>query len=172
MKTYVILDISNLFHRARYATRADATLQSGVALHIVLNSIRKVWNNFNGSHVVFALDGHSWRYDIYPKYKAQRKVKRELLSKKDKDEEAIINEIFNDFIKFVKTKTNATVLQVKNAEADDLIARWVELHPNDNHIIVSGDTDFHQLLADNVSYMMELKVKLQQKMVLSMTKEK
>ncbi|CAM6054520.1 unnamed protein product [Sphagnum tenellum] len=36
-------------------------------------------------------------------------------------------------------------------EGDDFVARWVQVHPNDEHIIVSGDSDFVQLLAPNVS---------------------
>jgi 5'-3' exonuclease len=35
-------------------------------------------------------------------------------------------------------------------EADDLIAGWVQSHPNDNHIIISTDGDFAQLIAPNV----------------------
>ena len=36
------------------------------------------------------------------------------------------------------------------AEADDVIARWIALHPQDQHTIVSSDTDFVQLLSDTV----------------------
>jgi 5'-3' exonuclease len=36
-------------------------------------------------------------------------------------------------------------------EADDLIAGWVQAHPDDHHTIVSSDTDFQQLLAENVN---------------------
>ena len=35
-------------------------------------------------------------------------------------------------------------------EADDLIAGWIQSHPNDNHVIISTDTDFVQLIAPNV----------------------
>ena len=31
-----------------------------------------------------------------------------------------------------------------------MIARWVQLHPDEKHIIVSSDSDFFQLIADNV----------------------
>ena len=34
-------------------------------------------------------------------------------------------------------------------EADDLIAGWVQAHPNDNHVIISTDGDFAQLVAPN-----------------------
>jgi 5'-3' exonuclease len=42
------------------------------------------------------------------------------------------------------------VLRNENAEADDIIARWIALHPQDHHVIISSDTDFVQLLSDNV----------------------
>jgi 5'-3' exonuclease len=35
-------------------------------------------------------------------------------------------------------------------EADDLIAGWVQSHPNDKHVIISTDGDFAQLIAPNV----------------------
>jgi len=42
------------------------------------------------------------------------------------------------------------VLQHPELEADDLIAGWIQSHPSDDHVIISSDTDFYQLLADNV----------------------
>jgi 5'-3' exonuclease len=42
------------------------------------------------------------------------------------------------------------VIRHPEAEADDIIARFIALHPNDHHTIVSSDTDFVQLLAKNV----------------------
>jgi 5'-3' exonuclease len=48
------------------------------------------------------------------------------------------------------TKTNCSVIQQPNAEADDLIATWIQEHPQDDHIIISTDSDFYQLLAPNV----------------------
>ena len=35
-------------------------------------------------------------------------------------------------------------------EADDLIAGFIQTHPNDNHVIISTDGDFAQLIATNV----------------------
>ena len=31
-----------------------------------------------------------------------------------------------------------------------MVAGWIQAHPADSHVIVSSDTDFYQLLADNV----------------------
>ena len=52
---------------------------------------------------------------------------------------------------FIDQKTNCTVLQNPKLEADDLIAGWVQAHPNDNHFIISTDGDFAQLIAPNVA---------------------
>ena len=53
-------------------------------------------------------------------------------------------------VQFFANKTNCTVLRCETAEADDMIATWVQQHPQDNHMIVSTDSDFYQLLAPNV----------------------
>ena len=42
-------------------------------------------------------------------------------------------------------------LQHKNCEADDFIARWIQKSSNDKHVIPSSDSDFYQLLNNNVS---------------------
>jgi 5'-3' exonuclease len=53
-------------------------------------------------------------------------------------------------VQFFTNKTNCTVLRCEQAEADDMIAIWTQQHPNDNHFIISTDSDFYQLLAPNV----------------------
>jgi hypothetical protein len=50
----------------------------------------------------------------------------------------------------LSTKTNCSVIRCATAEADDVIARWIALHPQDQHTIVSTDSDFVQLIAPNV----------------------
>ena len=60
-------------------------------------------------------------------------------------------ETFDDFNQYLRDKTNCSVLRDANAEADDLIARWIALHPTDEHIIISSDSDFYQLITENVT---------------------
>jgi 5'-3' exonuclease len=50
----------------------------------------------------------------------------------------------------VTDKTNCTVLQHNQLEADDLIAGWIQQHPESDHVVISTDTDFQQLIAPNV----------------------
>ena len=121
-----------------------------MALHITFNSIRKVWRDFDGSHVVFCLEGRSWRKDHYPPYKRNRSDARAVRTETEVEEDEVFWETFDNFRDFIDQKTNCTVLRHEQSEADDLIAGWIQAHPNDNHVIVSTDGDFAQLIAPNV----------------------
>jgi 5'-3' exonuclease len=70
---------------------------------------------------------------------------------KEQEEDKLFWETFDEFKNFIVEKTNCTVLHNSQLEADDLIAGFIQSHPNDNHIIISTDSDFHQLIAPNVS---------------------
>jgi 5'-3' exonuclease len=148
--TYIIVDTANTFFRARHVINGDADIKLGMAFHITLNSIRKAWQDFGGNHVVFCLEGRSWRKDYYQPYKRNRQETRAAMNEREQEEDRVFWEAFDKFKDFVHERTNCTVLQHPQLEADDLIAGWIQNHPNDNHIIVSTDTDFVQLIAPNV----------------------
>lgn len=149
--TYILVDTANTFFRARHVINGNADIKLGMAFHITLNSIKKAWQQFEGSHVIFCLEGRSWRKDFYKPYKAQRTAARAAHTEKEQDEEKIFWEAFDTFKDFIAEKTNCTVLQNPKLEADDLIAGWIQTHPNDKHVIISTDTDFVQLIAPNVT---------------------
>lgn len=148
--TYILIDTANMFFRARHVVRGDSSEKIGMAIHIMFNGIKKAWKDFDGSHVIFCLEGRSWRKDIYEPYKRNRKEAKQALSAKEQEEDELFWECYQDMVDFIREKTNATTLQNPVAEADDLIARWVDLHPNDNHVIISTDKDLNQLVAPNV----------------------
>jgi len=148
--TYILVDTANTFFRARHAVRGDADIKIGMALHTTLQSIRKAWQDFNGNHVVFCLEGRSWRKDFYEPYKRNRQEHRDSLTVAQQEEEKIFWETFDEFKDFLQNKTNCTVLQNPQLEADDLIAGWIQAHPKDDHVIISTDGDFAQLIAPNV----------------------
>ena len=149
---YLLIDTANMFFRARHAAfrAADPWEKVGYALHITLNSVNKVVKKFNADHVIFCLEGRSWRKDHYKPYKANRAVARAALNEEEQEEEKLFWETFDTFATFLREQTNCSVIQHPNAEADDIIARWIALHPQDSHFVVSSDTDFVQLLAPNV----------------------
>jgi 5'-3' exonuclease len=150
MKTYILVDTANTFFRARHVVRGDISEKVGMSLHVILNSVRKAWKDFDGSHVIFCLEGRSWRKDYYAPYKRNRQDARDALSPKDAEEDKIFWETFDDFKDYIHEKTNCTVLQHPQLEADDLIAGWIQSHPDDNHVVISTDGDFAQLIASNV----------------------
>ena len=150
MATYVLVDTANTFFRARHVVRGDLDTKLGMALHITLNSVKKAWLDFNADHVVFCLEGRSWRKDYYEPYKRNRKEHRDAMTVQQQEEDTLFWEIFDEFKDFIGNKTNCTVMQNPVLEADDLIAGWVQSHPNDNHVIISTDGDFAQLIAPNV----------------------
>lgn len=148
--TFIIVDTANTFFRSRHVVRGEADLKLGMALHIMFNSIRKAWQDFEGTHVIFCLEGRSWRKDFYEPYKRNRAETRAAMSQKEQEEDKLFWETFDEFKNFVSNKTNCTVLQHPQLEADDLIAGFIQSHPNDQHVIISSDSDFYQLLAANV----------------------
>lgn len=148
--TYIIVDAANLFFRGRHFTMGSLEHKVGLSMHIVLTSIRKVWRDFNGAHVVVCLEGRSWRKDFYPQYKKNRADLRAKQTPQEIKEDQIFWETFDQFKDFVKDKTNCTVLQHPQLEADDLVAGWIRHHPNSQHVIISTDGDFAQLVSPNV----------------------
>ena len=149
---YLLIDTANTFFRARHVAfrAADLSEKVGYALHITLGAVNKVARKFNADHVVFALEGRSWRKDFYEPYKKNRAVARAALTESEQEEDRVFWETYDEFTKYLAEQTNCSVIRHPAAEADDVIARWIALHPQDQHTIVSSDTDFVQLLSDTV----------------------
>ena len=151
MKTFILIDLANLYFRAKHVVRGDTPEEkAGMCLHINLMSLRKVWKKFNASHLVVCLEGHSWRKEVYPAYKANR-VHEEITDPKEQAEQEAMYGAFTHMKEMFEEHTNVTVLRHSLAEADDMIARWIAVHPDDNHIICSSDSDFVQLINEKVT---------------------
>ena len=149
---YLIVDLTNTYFRARHsAHRAqDSEEKVAFAVHVTLNSINKAWRDQRADHVVICLEGRSWRKDYYQPYKRNRAVARAALTEREQIEDRLFWQGLDDLKTFLNEKTNCTCLHHANLEADDLIAGWIQAHTEDQHVIVSSDTDFHQLLSENV----------------------
>ena len=149
---YLLVDGLNMFMRAKHVGgRGDSIdMKIGMAMHIMFNSINKCWREFDGNHIVLCLEGRSWRKDFYAPYKANRKVTLDKRTPKEQEDDELYFEAYDDMVQFFANKTNCTVLRCETAEADDMIATWIQNHTEDNHMIVSTDSDFYQLLAPNV----------------------
>ena len=149
---YALIDTANTFFRARHIASRNSTTEEkiGMALHLTLASVNQVVRKFGIGHVVFCLEGRSWRKDYYGPYKKNRVVDTTQQTEAEVEENKMFWETYDLFTTFLKEKTNVSVLRHERAEADDIIARFVHLHPNDSHYIISSDTDYVQLITDNV----------------------
>lgn len=149
---YALIDTANTFFRARHiaSRNSDTWEKIGMALHLSLASVNMAVRRFGINHVVFCLEGRSWRKDFYKPYKANRKLDESAMTEAEVEENKMFWETYEMFTNFLREKTNTSVLRHPTAEADDIIARFIALHPNDNHYILSSDSDYVQLIAENV----------------------
>jgi 5'-3' exonuclease len=149
---YALIDTANTFFRARHiaSRNSDTWEKVGMALHLTLASCNQIVRKFGVDHVVFCLEGRSWRKDYYEPYKKNRVVDTQAQTQAEKEENEMFWETYEAFTTFLREKTNCSVLRNPQAEADDLIARFIHLHPNDTHYIISSDTDYVQLINSNV----------------------
>lgn len=96
--------------------------------------------------VVLAIDDkHSWRYDIWSRYKEDRKKKKD----KDNFPWDLFFQKYEELAEEFHTHLPFKVIHVDRAEADDIIGTIV-LETTDNSEIVSNDRDFLQLCGDRV----------------------
>lgn len=152
---YILVDAANLYFKARHiASRSSSSEEMvAMALHLTLSGVQSIIRRFIGGepcHIVFALEGRSWRKDFYQPYKANRAAKYADMSVKDLELDKMFWETYESFTTFLAEKTNVSVLRCPVAEADDIIARFIYLHPDDEHFIISSDGDFAQLISSNV----------------------
>jgi 5'-3' exonuclease len=149
---YALIDTANTFFRARHiaSRNSDTWEKIGMALHLTLASTNQIVRKFGIDHVVFCLEGRSWRKDHYEPYKKNRVVDALSQTEAEREENEMFWDTYEKFTTFLKEKTNVSVLRHERAEADDLIARFVHLHPDSEHFIISSDTDYVQLINENV----------------------
>lgn len=123
---------------------------------MVLNTIRSLNKKFKGEfgELVIATDGkRSWRKDVFPHYKANRKKSRE---ESDIDWSLIFS-CLNTVRDEIKDFFPYRVIHIDHAEADDVIGTLVKefadrpLGPVEKILILSGDKDFIQLQKYNSS---------------------
>jgi len=149
---YALIDTANTFFRARHIASRSSTVDEkiGMAIHLTLASTNQIVKRFGIDHVVFCLEGRSWRKDFYAPYKKNRVVDTLSQTEAEVEENTMFWQTYEAFTNYLKDRTNCSVLRDPKAEADDLIARWIHLHPADEHFIISTDSDFYQLISPTV----------------------
>ena len=124
--------------------------------HILTKNMRKLKKFFNilYSDIFFVRDclrETIWRLNIYDKYKVDRKT----FVKHQNNEIDLGNffmEIYNNYLEDLREKMGFNIIKIEEAEADDTIFLLTKLFTNDNYkiTIISNDSDFFQIINDNV----------------------
>ena len=130
-----------------YHTQTKKPLDMGIVRHIILSHILSVKSKLSqyADEIVLCLDSRSyWRTEVFPNYKKHRQKVRE---ESDFDwDDFFIH--FNQLKEELKESSPFKVIEIKRAEADDIIAVLSIKYGEDrNIVIVSSDNDFLQLQA-------------------------
>jgi 5'-3' exonuclease len=151
-QTYALIDLANTFFRARHVAsrNTDPEEKAAFALHLTFASVNQAVRKYSIDHVVFCLEGRSFRKDIYEPYKRNRIVDEMSVTEEEKEESRMFWDTYSKLTEYLTTKTNCSVLRHERAEADDLIARFIHMHPENEHFIISTDTDYNQLITEKV----------------------
>jgi len=139
----ILIDLNQVVFSSLTVQKEE--INESLVRHIVLNTLRIIRNKFfdkYGEIVITSDNKHYWRKDVFPYYKANRK--------KDRDASAynwpVIFECVNKIKQELKEVFPYKFLDVRGAEADDIIAVIIEKIPvNERALIISGDKDFIQL---------------------------
>lgn len=169
----LIFDVSGMLYRTYYALQAaggragarksilderddedEMPDLSGMALHSALMSMNKSYKQFQPKRVVACFDTPgNWRKKYMEselavstlKYKGKRR-----LNQTPAQQAAYITflEHINEFQDLLTNMTGIIVLSAPLLEADDCIAGWTQAYPDEVNVVLTGDSDMHQLITD------------------------
>ena len=154
--TNLIFDTNNILYRALFIIggfgKRSYTFDSQKEIDELMRKLSMdtafLIRLINPSRVIFAVDGKSWRKDIFIEenegYKGDRK-KSKIINWEN------IFKTLNEFTEIVQDN-GMIVTKIDTAEADDIVSMWVNelLFNQKQHVIsVSGDEDIRQLVKFN-----------------------
>ena len=136
--------ISNFM--AQIGNHTNIKIEEDLLRHMILNSIRGYNAKFRyeyGEMIIACDDKRSWRKNLFPYYKANRKKARE---KSEIDWNSVFD-VLNRVRDELKEYFPYRVIQIDTAEADDVIGSLCHEFGNslEKILIISGDKDFKQL---------------------------
>lgn len=145
----IIMDLSQIMIATLMVSVGNYTnveIDENLFRHMCLNSIRANLMKFKDEYgkLVIAADGaHSWRKNVYPYYKANRKKARD-------ESEINWTKVFENLNKVrdeLKEYFDFPVIHLDGVEADDVIGVLAKNFNYEKILILSGDKDFQQLQA-------------------------
>ena len=106
-------------------------------------NLRAAIEQFQPNKIFAVFEGHpTFRYDLFPEYKANRKIVKTAEKQAEADKFYRQKDIIIDLLKYFPI----TLVKASNYECDDTIATLAHGMSNEDVTILSNDTDFIQLL--------------------------
>ncbi|MAT03604.1 MAG: DNA polymerase I [Acidimicrobiaceae bacterium] len=143
MGTYLLVDGNSLTYRAFFALPPDMATASGQVTNAVFGFTSMLINVLkdhqpDGMLVAFDRPEPTFRHEAEPEYKAQREAAPDIL----RQQMGLVREVLDSL--------GIQQVEAVGWEADDLIATAVDrlVERGDDVIIVTGDRDSYQLVAD------------------------
>lgn len=145
----MIVDTMNLAFRWKHAGQTRFS-------HDYLSTVLSLAASYDAGTIIAAADwgGSSWRKEIFPEYKANRK---ELVEKQSEEEKELARKFFDEYertLEELDKHKNITVLRYKGVEADD-IAAYICSRLHDYGFrqawLISSDRDWDLLIDEYVS---------------------
>ena len=137
---YALIDFNGVAIRALSAVK-PSELTEEYGRHLILNSLIFLRKKLKDYKFIIANDSYSWRRDVFPYYKANR---REIVSK-DPINWKLIHTVIRNVSEELKTLLGWCCISLHGCEADDIIAILCKHLVNDEIVIVSRDKDLYQL---------------------------
>lgn len=138
----------NLLYRARFGFGGGEFN----TVYTFFRSLKSLVEKMEADKLIVVLEGHpKFRYDLYPEYKANRKVAR--LEPKKVEEYSNFKRQ-KDIVISILSRMPLELLVHPDYEGDDLIGKLVtSVYKDDECVVITSDTDFLQLFSqsDNVS---------------------
>lgn len=147
--TLLVVDALNLAFRYKHSGATDFAED-------YLRTVNSLKKSYKAQYVVIASDqgSSSFRKEIYPEYKQNRKDKFDEQTEAEKAAFELFFEDFQATLEHIANNTDYPVLRFKGVEADDIAAYIVNRRnklPVDNIWLVSSDKDWDLLVSENVS---------------------
>ena len=145
----MVVDALNLAFRWKHSGATDFAEDYKRTIQSLAKSYKARW-------VIVAADkgSSSYRKDIYPEYKQNRKDK---FAEQTEAEKAAFELFFEDYeasLALIRETTDYPVIQFDRTEADDIAAYIAEVlpkYPVEQLWLISSDKDWDLLIRDNVS---------------------
>lgn len=140
----IIVDLNQVVFSTIAIQSKNDPIDENMVRHITLNCIRSYRQKFSKfGELVLASDGkNSWRKDVFPFYKANRKKARDKATHVDWT-------VFFEAMDIIKQELKETFpykfIKVDKAEGDDIIAVLARDNKHESVLIISSDKDFIQL---------------------------